>query len=248
MFPRWMWASAVKTGRPVLFSQTLEPLFILLRNVSARGWMRSDHVRSCHLSGSRGTRWSQPTCLHDWSGLYYTQVWLRSRQCLPLALGQGTPTAFIPTLCADRSPWDFYSQIFFVTSEVLWFNPTGSPVPCNHWLSPPILVHPKQSTVLPRRENLYPSRNQTKREDKYWWFLETCYFVELKMRFHYHGVSKGLSDLSALKLKVTWWPHHHICDWQFEKRLNIFQLYIWEVEVKLCSRMRKGKKISRKQK
>lgn len=74
MLPRWMWTSAVKTGRAVLFSQTLEPLFILLRNVSARGWMISDIMRSCHLSGSRATRWSQPTRLHGWSPLYYTQA------------------------------------------------------------------------------------------------------------------------------------------------------------------------------
>lgn len=176
-------------------------------------WLNDKWSReSCHLSGSGGTRWSQPVCLHDWSGLCYIQVWLRSRQCLPLALRQGTPTAFIPTLCADRSPWDFYFQIFFVTSEVLWFNPTGSHVPCNHWLSPPSLVHPKQSTVLRRRENLYPSQNQTKREDKYWWFLDTCYFVELKMRFHYRSVSKRLSDL-CLKTHLVTLSHLHICDW-----------------------------------
>lgn len=176
VLPRWMRTSAVKTGRAVLFSQTLEPLFILLRNVSARGWMmRSDNMRSCHLPGSRAALWSQPTCLHDWSLLYYTQA--DQGSAFPLPWHKGPQLHLFQLSVHRQKSLGLLFSDFLCTSGVLWFNPTGSQVPCNHWLCPPTLVHPKQSPVLSRRENLYPSQNQNKREDRYSWFLETCYFV-----------------------------------------------------------------------
>lgn len=98
-----MWTSAVKPGRAVLFSQTLEPLFILLRNVSTCGWMMtSDDMRSSHLSGSRGARWSQPMCLHDWSVLYYTQADQDSAFPFPWALGPHLHL-FQLSLCRQKS-------------------------------------------------------------------------------------------------------------------------------------------------
>lgn len=133
-----MSTSAVKTGRAVLFSQTLEPPFILLRNVSIPVSEQWDTIT-----------WDPLTCLWQQRSTLVTEYVLAWSKCIVLhsgvtqirvvpspSLGTRDPNCIYSNfLCADRSPWAFYFQIFFVAWVVLWFNPDDSCIPCNHWLT-----------------------------------------------------------------------------------------------------------------
>lgn len=150
VLPSWMWTSAVELGRALLFSQTLEPPTVFLRNVSK-------HVAEWW----EAITWGPLTCLWQQRNMLVTDYVLAWLKCTALHSGviqiKVVPSPSLGTrdcnciysnfLCADGSPWGFCFQIFFVASEVLWFNPAGNCVPCNHWLpfSPPWCI---QNRVL----------------------------------------------------------------------------------------------------